>query len=359
MKKILYFFLIFFIKCEKWWSELNKHSIDDPWGYSGSHPDPFTDFYLCSERKYRVHYQGDDNKTWSEEFTACKPSGNARLIDAIAISGGEKYAARIDYDWQEEITEYDIFHKNGYTGEFGRELYGLYVFGDEYYRSGFYTTFSSNENEVAKRITYNFVQKNFSFFYENETEIYNDTAINITVKLLNSSKLNFDGAMTAKIENNKTIISNYDRLITNNLNNLLKEAIDIDINKTKTSFENLFINLGIENGNIAINFYWSQNIIEIDVCSKIQNNFYSYREGFRMNINLNSEDSELLLKIQKIFKVIYKYAGKKVQSNIREILSYNKSFIEFEEVINDLDIYSTIAEEAILFAIISDILKNN
>ena len=165
--------------------------------------------------------------------------------------------------------------------------------------------------------------------------------------------------MTAKIENNKTIISNYDRLITNNLNNLLKEAIDIDINKTKTSFENLFINLGIENGNIAINFYWSQNIIEIDVCSKIQNNFYSYREGFRMNINLNSEDSKLLLKIQKIFKVIYKYAGKKVQSNIREILSYNKSFIEFEEVINDLDIYSNIAEEAILFAVISDILKNN
>ena len=54
--------LIFSIKCEDWYDEVNGHSKDDSdYGYAGSANNPFTDFYLCSERKYRAHFLDDDN----------------------------------------------------------------------------------------------------------------------------------------------------------------------------------------------------------------------------------------------------------------------------------------------------------
>ena len=67
-------FLLLTSKCQNWWDEVNGHLIDDSnYGFAGSFGHLFTDFYLCSDRKYRVHYLNDK---WSEEFTACQPAGN-------------------------------------------------------------------------------------------------------------------------------------------------------------------------------------------------------------------------------------------------------------------------------------------
>jgi hypothetical protein len=131
--------LIFSIKCEDWYDEVNGHSKDDSdYGYAGSANNPFTDFYLCSERKYRAHFLDDDNDTWSEEFTACQPVGNGRYIDGIAINGGKGTSARVNLIWESPPKkEYDIFHPSGYSGTLGFPIQGLYTFGDENYRSGY------------------------------------------------------------------------------------------------------------------------------------------------------------------------------------------------------------------------------
>ena len=112
----------------------------------------------------------------------------------------------------------------------------------------------------------------------------------------------------------------------------------------------------MKNGNIAINFKWLHNKIEIDVGSKILNNHYSYRGGFRINLYLNDEDSELLTKVKNICKAILSYSGKKIPDSITELLSNFDSFKKAHEIMNFLGIYSNIAETAILFKIMSDYL---
>ena len=82
------------------------------------------DFYLCSERKYRVHYSDDDKYIWSEEFSACQPVGVCRKIDGLAINGGKPYACRTRDSWPDEFTfDYNISNSNGgFAGEIGDQF---------------------------------------------------------------------------------------------------------------------------------------------------------------------------------------------------------------------------------------------
>ena len=96
-KKIkILLFLLLSIKCQLWWDEVNGHEIDDSQnGFAGDYPKNFSDFFLYSDRKYKVHFLEDNISTWSEEYAACQPVGNCKqYIDGIAISGGEYYCAR-------------------------------------------------------------------------------------------------------------------------------------------------------------------------------------------------------------------------------------------------------------------------
>ena len=85
---------------------------------------------------------------------------------------------------------------------------------------------------------------------------------------------------------------------------------------------------------------------------KIQAVHYSYRGGFRIKISLNDVNT-FLPKIQKVLKVLYKYKGRKIPE---ELFSEFKSFVQIEYLINDLDADSVIAEEIILYLILSAIL---
>ena len=84
-----------------------------------------------------------------------------------------------------------------------------------------------------------------------------------------------------------------------------------------------------------------------------------FRGGLIFKIYLNDKDSELLLKVKKICKALYKYSGKKIPESIKEILLNSNSFNTIGEVINNLGVFSTIAEEVILFTIVSPILGPN
>ena len=352
--KIILLFLLFYIKCEDWYDEVNGHRKDaSESGYAGSLNNPFTDFYLCSERKYRVHFLDDDNDTWTEEFTACQPVGVGRYIDGITISGGNRSSARVKDEWEwPDKTGYDIYNSSLYSGILGIPIRGFYTYGDEYYRSGIYLGNSSNEKEVAKRVIYNIFQKNYTFNYENETKVFKDSKTNITILLLNTSKINFEGKIMVKIDNGKISNSNYKHFINNNLIKHINEIIGTDFNIIKKSFENLFIK-SMNNSNIAVNFNWLEKKIEIDVASKIIGDHYAYRGGFRINIYLNDEDFELLLIVKKMCKFMLSYSGKKIDNSIMTLLSDFDSFKKTNEIMNYLENYSKIAETAIFFKIIS------
>ena len=337
---------------------MNGHKRDDStYGYSGSSNHNFTDFYLCSERKYWVHYLGEDNNTWSEEFTACQPVGKNIYIDGIAVSGGEGNSARVNLNWETpSIKKYDIYDPNGYSGTLGKPMQGFYIFGNEYYRSGYGLSGSSAENEVAKRISYNLSKNNYSFNYENETQIFNNTKIKMTILLLNVSNVNYDGKIILNIGKNKVINSNYMHFVNKNLINLINEMIDSDFKTIRNSFEELFYN-NMNHGNIAVNFNWLQNKIEIDVGSKIMKDHYAYRGGVKINIYLNDEDLELLLMVKNLCEAMLSYSGKKIPYSITELLSDFNSFKKAHEIMNFLGIYSNIAEAAILFKIMSDYIN--
>ena len=87
-----------------------------------------------------------------------------------------------------------------------------------------------------------------------------------------------------KIEDDEKIYKSYNNSISNSLNKILKEAINLDIKDIEPIFEKRLTINGMYNGNIAMNFNWTQKTIEIDLGSKIMHNYYSYRGGFRISI---------------------------------------------------------------------------
>ena len=355
IKIFIFIFLIFYIYGQIWHSEVNGYDTKEPYnGYSGIYRISFTDFYLCSERKYRVHYFQDNPLTWSQEFTACQPAGvEGRLIDGITVSGGLTYMGRTEgSNWLGEVTGYDITEfYNGYSGTLKSPLCGFLIKGKEIYRSGHNLTYgSSNENYVAKNVINNLFQKEeTTFSYDKEIEIHRDSMLNITVLLLNTSKLNFDGDILIQVEVDKVIDANYDRLISDKLKKHIYEAMNFDLDQIKNYVEDKFFANSLRNGTVSINFNWFKKLIEIDTGCKLQSNHYSYRGGFRINIRLNEIDA-LLPKIQKLLKVLYKYKGRKIPE---ELLSRFNCFEKIEDIINDLDVDAVIAQEIIFYFILS------
>ena len=209
-------FLIFNIKCESWWPEVKGHSIggyDN--GFAGSYPHKSTDFYLCSERYYRVHYLGDDDKNWSKEFTACQPAGKCKLMDGLAISGGKPYSVRYEESWPENFTwGYDIYNSSGgYAGNLSTAFCSILIYGNEYYRNSdtHANDLCSYEEDVAKRIIYNLFgdklrynltyNSTYNYFNETPIEIIRNENISASAILLKPKNINIKGKLTIKIEN--------------------------------------------------------------------------------------------------------------------------------------------------------------
>ena len=352
--------LLFTIKCEAWWPEVKGHSIGDyDNGFAGSYPYNTTDFYLCSERVYRVHYLGDENDTWSEEFSACQPAGRCRLIDGLAISGDHPYSCRLRDEWPDDfIFDYNIKNDTyGYCGELGISFASIIVYGNEYYRNSdtHNDYLCSYEQDVANRIIYNIFGKNLTYNYESETKIIKNEKLNVTVILLKANNTSAKGKHRIKIENSVIVKNTFKNLITEKYYGIISDIIGFDFNKIEKFFEKN-LQYGMFNGDIAINFDWSEKIIIIEFGSKIHKNFYCHRGGFRINIYLNDNDFELLHKIKNLCKIFLRYFGKKISTEIRDLLSEFKGFENVEKIIDYINNNSNIIEEVILFTILGKIL---
>ena len=60
IKIIILLLYLLSIKTQTWYDEVKGHDrTDHNFGYAGSSNTRVHDFYLCSDRKYRVHYLND------------------------------------------------------------------------------------------------------------------------------------------------------------------------------------------------------------------------------------------------------------------------------------------------------------
>lgn len=356
IKNIIFLYLFFISNCEKWFDEVNGFDIADyNYGYAGSSNNPMTDFYLCGERFYRVHYM--EENTWSDEFSACQPVGNGTIIDGISIIGENLYLGRWkgDSEWYWPETNNNIT----YVGSFGKYLNGIAIDREDIYRSAYKIDNSSNEKKVAERVTSNLFGKNETYNYDNEINVYKNNDTNVTVQLFNASKINYNGNLNIKIEDNKIKYSDWNELIDQKLNDYLKEIINFDIKQIISLFEKGLYE-AIKDGNIAINFNWTNKTIEIDVASKIQNDHYSFRGGFRIKININNIELIIIEKVLKFFAYNY---GSNIFNLVREKLSNlnttNFEFGEIDNIINEFGINAKTIDIVIFLIILNPILKKS
>lgn len=143
-------------------------------------------------------------------------------------------------------------------------------------------------------------------------------------------------------------------LLTDYLKKILNEKVGLDLNFIEKAADSFYKNIvidGMENGNIAINFYWLQKIIEIDLASRITYDYHSYRGGVRIKIYLNDKDTELLLKVKNICKTMIKYTGIKITQSLKENLSKFSSFTMVDDVIKQLGDFSTLTQEILFYTI--------
>ena len=362
------------ILCEEWYGEVDGYDITDfNYGYAGARNIFMSDFYLCGERKYRVHYKRNYmNITWSDEFCCCQPAGIGTSIDAVTIDGGEyRVGVHNGYSyWMDAIRGYKNSTNDVYAGIYDIFIERIAISGKEKYCFGYYDT-SSFEREVSWRIINRAFKipeyikhiDSLQYNYNNETEVTNfEKNINITIILLHPNSINYKGKIRLKIIDQSINYRYGEELIDQNLKNYLKEKIDFDYDIIKSHI-NLQFSRSMYNGNIAYNFLWDKNKIEIDFASKIKINndrqeFFSYRGGFRFSIYLD-ENFAYFNKIKNACKIFCKYYAKLNGNYIYKIVSNLKDFRDIQKIVNELGNYSTMLEEIILFIILNPLLAIN
>lgn len=369
--KIIFFLIIFIIvKDEDWFSEINSYDKNDKNNGYGYYPKKsMGDFYLCSERKYRVHYKINDEGRWSKEFCCCQPVGIGKSIDGIAISGGKPYMIAIhDYgesSWLNETTGYntsDICEEGkGYLGDFDRFIEGVAIDGQEWYRFA-YGAYSTNEKNLA----FQFIRNFFIYDYidndymrnRGEPSDYNKTIIiikekNIDLRLLYPEEIKYNGKIQIQIAGFIVRNTRWGGHIGENFANYLKIKKNLNYEIIRYFIPKIAEKV-FHNVDMAFNFYWKEKKIDLDVAIKIRPDHHSYRGGFRLTINLDEKD-EYFIKIKDVLKSFLKYSGHLNKNSIKK-LSESNNFEKLGELIEEFGNYSSLAEEAILFTILAPLL---
>ena len=355
MSKI-YFLLFFYIsniKSDTWLPEVNGHyQTDDEKGYAGKKGKAITDFYLYGSRNYRVHFLGDDKKVWSTNYIDGDAVGDGREIDGISISGGNYYQVRIlNGNWLPLVSGNDIDDsEDGYAGILGKKIDGILIYGNQYYRVA-YGKFSSNPEKVANRLFKNLFGINlyYTLLYTEEEEIMNTPQLRVTAQLIYSYDINIDGKIKFEIEDNK--IKGYDLSgmigIDEDINDILKEAINMDINKfiriMKTGYSN-----SILHGTVYIDFFFLEQRIQIDAALKYTKDEETFRGGNRINIYIGNFIPHLE-EVAETVRVFSKYEEKKKKAIIDNLVEILK---EIKDLIEIMSKFKKENYKALLFAII-------
>ena len=350
--------LLISLKCEIWYSLVNGHNPDEDNGFAGDNKNFLTDFYLCSKRHYRVHFLGDPEDIWSQEYSNCEPVGDGRPIDAFSIDGGEKYAVRLYMSkWLPMVKGYNISdEKEGYAGLFTKRIDAILIYGDEYYRAA-YGEKSSNPKKVAERIVNNIFGKGLNNIeYNKEKEFITFPQFNATIQLLNDYEIDLDEDLI-KFEMEKGSIINYDigGLIGNNLNENLRELINFDILEIENYLKNIISN-ETENGITTIHFLWNEGKVQIDFGVKITHDIENFRGGFRINIYINNLESQLK-QIKDIVRLFSRYTDIKSRNKINNIIENLNDVKQLSEISKNIFIYNMMMSRIILLTIIFPSLK--
>ena len=289
MKAILIIFILFFLtKSETWFGEVDGHDTSDGNnGYAGSKGKAITAFYLNGGRRYRVHYKGDDKYSWTGEYCCSGVVGIGRSIDAISISGGHKYRVRYkNGNWEKPVTGYDIYDsKNGYAGTIGKEIDAILIEGDEGYRVA-YGGYSSNVEEVSKRVIKNMFGIDASYSFDYERTIIDNNRVKVTVKLEYVYNYKYGNKINLVVKNNRIVDANLGDF--GNIIEELQKITNFDIKNLKSKIEYSYSN-GMSNGHVSVMFYLFQKKIQISAGSKITADHDSFRGGYTINIYLKDD----------------------------------------------------------------------
>lgn len=334
------------IKTERWFDPVtgyNTYDFDN--GFAGSSNEPAIDFYLCGERKYRVHFLDDPPSNWSQNFSNCDPVGNGRKIDGICIYTTKSYKVRLHNGnwWTRIIKGCNISnHKDGYTGKLGSPLSCIAINGGNPYRIASVIIgqnfISSNPKNSSDRIIEKIFGKNVKNFanYNEEYELdlsaetnNNNKFYNFRAKiiLINNTNLNLDGDGIKFIVHKKNI--NYSfwggNEINKNFNKQLKNIINFDINEERKKFEKIISN-EIDYGIFIIHTFYKEKKIQIDIGIKIMPDVEGFRGGIRINLILIN-NIEFINIIKKIIELISRYINTR-----GTILDELKSFNSIEQL---------------------------
>lgn len=367
---ITIFFLSFIkINSEKWWPHVNGYDLNDVNdGFAGSSHVPAVDFYLCSERNYRVHYLGDDPMNWSKNFSNCDPVGIGRIIDGICLYGPKSYKGRLYHgvNWMGVIKGCNIDEKDGFAGKLGSPLACIAINGKEYYRIGYLPVaaniiVSSNPKNASDRIVNAlFGEKviNIANYDEiNELDLSADNNIKFGlfkayIKLLNTNEINLDGSEIKLIFGKELIKFNYWGIqkLNNCLTKKIKNLLNFDMNEERKLFEEK-IAKEIINGILTIHSDFAHESIQIDIGSKITDDFDGFRGGIRLNLKLNQSE-KLIEFIKKVIKLISDYVDNKSRKIILDKLKNFKSIGQLDEISKLIQTYDIILTQIILFFIL-------
>ena len=342
----IFIILLSIINCDTWYkggSGYDTENYTD--GYAGSSKVKIIDFYLCSKRKYRVHFLGDDAKKWSKEYSNCDPVGEGRYIDGISVDGEDQYRGRIHLapNWDPPVIGNNISN-NEYAGQLGQSLGCIAIDGEEFYRVAYFLNIGryvemkpSNPKNVTDRVIYllleNKVKNVAEYDKTNDLDISINKLYKANIQLLNNDKLNInDGGIKIIFENMKCIYSFWGAEISNHLNNKLKDIINIDFNKEKKYFEFIVSNETIH-GIVVIDSFWDEGRIQIDSGVKAVDNVESFRGGYRLNIFLKN-NKNLIIKVKNIFKLFLNYIDIKEKKIVQDKLKEFNNITDIVDIIN-------------------------
>ena len=335
------------IKSERWWPPVKGYDKNDHnYGYAGASQRACIDFYLCGKRNYTVHYKDDPPDIWSKNFSNCEPVGVGREIDGICVYGGKSYKGRLHegYQWMPVKKGCNTSDVNKYVGELGTSLACIAINGKEMYRIGYLDNLdnikSSNPKNLSDRIIETFFGnkvKNYSD-YDREYELdlsvdINNTNkmkyFNATIQLLKNENLNINGdEIKFAIFNESILYSPWnDKEINKIMIKKLKDIINFDFYEEIQNFEKIIQKITMR-GLFVIHSYYKENRIQMDIASKIVEDFEGFRGGIRLNLIL--KDSEKLLEIIK--KIIRLFSGYINKGKRNKVLNKLKEFKEIREL---------------------------
>lgn len=332
---ILIFEIIIIVNCETWYGEIKgSDRSNGKTGYAGNKNKFITAFYLCGERKYRVHFLGDKKSSWSKEKCCCEPVGDGRLIDGIAISGGKGYQVRRSNGWITKAYGYDINDdNNGYAGILGSKIDGVLIEGGEIYRVAY------GEKplylETAEGIVANLFGLSKEYNFEKPTELIENDMISIKLILLNNEDIKTDGPIKLIIVDNKIDFLDFP-FLGEDLNNIVKDVIKIDVIDLKSYLFQQFVG-PIKNAEITVNFFWNNKAINFDFGIKIDEKHTGFRQGFRIIFEPKDNKDYIINTIKEILKIFTKQLAGDLLNKVTSWISELTGITFLNDIIPSLD----------------------